>query len=156
MGEVGIEPADVDLLAGVSRLDVGGHGEVVVPGGDIVLIHHGDDVRDILLPPEELHDTLDLLVGEDVLIGLLGKEVLTAGVDELDPRVGLVLGEDEDIGGDGGAVEEVGRQGDDGLDVILPDEVLPDLLLRPAAVEDAREADDGGAPGGGEVIESGG
>lgn len=108
---------------------------------------------DILLPAEELHDPLDLLVGEDVLIGLLGEEVLTAGVDELDPRVGLVLGEDKDIGGDGGAVEEVGRQGDDGLDVILPDEVLPDLLLRPAAVEDTGEADDGGAPGGGEVVE---
>ncbi len=64
-----------------------------------------------------------------------------------------MLGEHEDIDSDGGAEEEIRGEGNDALDVIVIDQVLADFLLRSATVEDAGEADDGGAAFRGQVAE---
>ena len=42
---------------------------------------------------------------------------------------GALLVQHQDAGGDAGAVEEVGRQSDDALDVALPDDALADRRL---------------------------
>ena len=56
-------------------------------------------------------------------------------------RVGRLAGEvgahHEDAGRDARAVEEIGRQADDGLDEVLFEELLADLLFRAAAKEHA-------------------
>ena len=54
----------------------------------------------------------------------------------------LRLLQDDDAGGDRGAEEQIRRKLDDGVDVVVVDEVLADLLLRAAAVEHAGELDD--------------
>ena len=49
-----------------------------------------------------------------------------------------------DAGGDAGAEKQVAGQLDHAVDEVVANEILEDLLLRPAPVQDARETDDGG------------
>jgi hypothetical protein len=91
---------------------------------------------------ELVENLLLVSLGELVLVARPGEE--RRGVDEEDRVVGLALLEHDDAGGDRRAEEEVGRQLDDGVDVVVVDEVLADLLLRTAAVEHAGELDDRG------------
>ena len=58
---------------------------------------------------KELDDLLDMLVKKDVVVGLFLKEVITTGINEAYPCVGLLLRESKDIYSNGCAVEEVGR-----------------------------------------------
>ena len=92
-------------------------------------------------------------IGEDVVVGRLLVEIGRGGVDELHTSVALVLGEHEDVGGNGRAVEQSARKGDDGLHIVLIDEVFTDFLFRTTAIEDARETDDGCATLGREIVE---
>ena len=67
-------------------------------------------MRDILLTVEELHNRSDMGIGHQIVIGAFLEEIFTRGIDELNFGVGLVLGEHEDVDGNGGAVEEVRSQ----------------------------------------------
>ena len=67
--------------------------------------------------------------------------------------VGLRLLQHDDAGRDRRAEEEVGRELDDGVDVVVVDEVLADLLLGAAAVEHAGELDDRGGAVDGEPVQ---
>ena len=58
---------------------------------------------------EELDYLLDMFVEKDVVVGLFLKDVITTGINEAYPCVGLLLRECKDIHGDGCAVEEIGR-----------------------------------------------
>ena len=89
---------------------------------------------------EGVEDRLLVVGGELVLVALAGE--LRRGVDEQDLVVGLRLLEHDDAGRDRRAEEQVRRELDDGVDVVVVDEVLADLLLRTAAVEHAGELDD--------------
>jgi hypothetical protein len=68
------------------------------------------------------------------VLGAVLHEAL-AGVNHEDALavVGVFLVEDDDAGGDAGAIEQVGGQADDALDVALADEVLADVTLGIAA-----------------------
>ena len=85
-----------------------------------------------------------MVSGENVVVGLFFKEF--AGIDELCLVVGLVFGEDQDVDGNGGAIKEVGSEGDHGLHKVVVYEILADFPLRTAPVEDSGEADNGGTP----------
>ena len=96
---------------------------------------------------------LDVLAGgecvKDLLLVLSVELVLVADVSELGGRINeqdlvVLLGllQHDDAGRDRGAEEEVWRQLDNGVDVVVVDEVLADLLLRAAAVEHAGELND--------------
>ncbi|MOA01479.1 hypothetical protein D3C78_1208900 [compost metagenome] len=63
------------------------------------------------------------------------------GVDEQRGVVALGLLQHDDAGSDGGAEEQIRRQLDDSIDVVVVDEVLANLGLRTAAIEHARELD---------------
>ncbi len=59
-------------------------------------------------------------------------------------RGGVLLVEHDDAGGDAGAVEEVGGQADDALEIAGADELLADRGLGIAAEEHAMGQDAGG------------
>ena len=85
-------------------------------------------------------DLLDVLRPQRVLVLPLG--VLGVGVDEEDlvaQAVRLVARQHQDGGRDARAVEELGRQADDGLDhaAVVGQQPLADLLLLAAAEEHA-------------------
>ena len=91
---------------------------------------------------EGAHDALDVFLGQSIVVGHF--DALARGVDEQGLAVRLVLFQYHDAGGDTGAEEQVAGQLDDAVDEVVVDQVLADLLLRPAPVQDAGETDDGG------------
>jgi len=96
------------------------------------------------LVSEDVGDLLDVLGAELILILALGK--FAVGVDEEDfvaQFIGLVLVHDQNTSRDAGAVEESGRQADDGLDHVVVDEDFADEFLFAAAEEDAVRHDGG-------------
>ena len=105
----------------------------------------------IRLAVEYRHDLVDVRVQQRVVVGLFLEQA--TGVDELDIGLGLVFGQHQDVHGNGGAKEQVGRQRNHRFHIVVVHQVLADLLLGPAPVEDAREANDGGAALGREVAE---
>ena len=65
---------------------------------------------DIFPAVEELHDRCDVGIGHQIVVGAFFEEILTRSINELNFGIGLVLGEHEDVDGNGGAVEEVRSQ----------------------------------------------
>ena len=82
------------------------------------------------------------VLGAQAVLGAVLHEAL-AGVDHEDALagVGVFLVDDDDAGGDAGAVKEVGGQADDALDVALADEVAADVGLGVAAEQHAVRKD---------------
>lgn len=130
-GEARLELVDVDLLSGVARFHVGADGEIVVGSHDVF---EGGEVRHVLflhLLGKEGENLVEMGIGEDIVVCRLLVEVGRGGVDELHAGVALVLGEHEDVGGNGRAIEQSARKGDDGLHIVLIDEVFTDFCSAP-------------------------
>ena len=72
---------------------------------------------DFELAGEGVHDLVDVLGAQAVLVAVLDEAL--GGVDHEDALAGrgVFLVQHDDAGGDAGAVEQVGRQADDALDV---------------------------------------
>ena len=151
--QFGIELGDVHHLTVVFRFHIATDRQVVIVSDDPLEGYRFGEVIDICLAVEHLHDLFDVRVQQHVVISLSFEIVRTAGIDELGRRVFLVFCQHQNIHRDGSAVEQVGGQRNHGFDVIVVYQIFPDLLLGPAPVEDAGEADDGGAAFGGEVAE---
>ena len=121
--------------------DVARDVEVVAFGDDLFFRDEPCEVRDIAPRDDGVVDALHIRLLQDVL-RLVFLEGL-GGVDEEDVASCAVLREDHDDDGDAGREEEVRRQADDRLDVVVLDEVFADLFLGAAAEEDAVWQDDG-------------
>ena len=80
---------------------------------------------------------MDVLRTQAVLGAFLHEAL--AGIDHEDALTarGALLVDDDDAGGNAGAVEDVGRQADDALDVALANEIAPNLALRIAPEQNA-------------------
>ena len=90
---------------------------------------------------EGIDDLADVVVCQFIVVRDL--YAFIRRVDKEDTCILPALFQDHDAGHYRGAEEEVCRQLDDAVDVVVVDKVLPDLLLRTAPVHDAGEADDG-------------
>ena len=127
------------LRLGVGRVvHVAADVEVVVVGvHDLGLRHEARVLGQLALVGEDEIDLLDVLGAKPVLV--LALCVFAIGVDEEDlvlESVGLALVADQHAGGDARAVEEAGRQADDGLYAVVVDENLADELFLTTAEQD--------------------
>ena len=111
--------------------------EVVLRVADLGQRHHARVARDFDLAGEGVHDLVDVLGAQAVLVAVLDEAL--GGVDHEDALAGggVFLVEHDDAGGDAGAVKQVGRQADDALDVAAADDVLADVGLGAAAEQHA-------------------
>ena len=111
---------------------------VVVLLDDLRLVHETAVFRQLALLGEDEVDLLNVLGAELVLVLAFG--VFAVGIDEehlAAQGVGLVLVHHEDAGGNARAVEEAGRQADDGLDHVVLDEDFADELFLAAPEQHA-------------------
>ena len=139
--QVRVEVLQVLRLAGI---DVARNVEVAVVGRALYLgpRHHARVARHLELPIEHVHDAVDVLGAQAVLVAVLDEA--PTGVDHEDAAVdaGVLLVDDQDARRDAGAVEEIGGQADDALDEAAPDEVAANVRLPVATKEDAVGQDD--------------
>ena len=100
-------------------------------------------LRDFDALVEGVYDPVDVHLSQAVL-GPILHEAAT-GVDHKDALAGLGvhLVDDDDAGGDAGAIEQVGWQTDDALDVALPHQRAADVALGVAAEQHAVRQDAG-------------
>jgi hypothetical protein len=105
--------------------------------GDLADRHHPRVARQLDLLVEHVHDLVDVLGPQTVLVAVF--HALLAGVDHEDarPHVGVFFVDHHDAGRDAGAVEQVGRQPDDALDQAAGDQVPADVGLLVAAEQHA-------------------
>ena len=142
LGDLGVERHNVDLLPGVLGLHIGGDREVILLPGNLLVTGQMGEVGLLGAAGESVHNTVDVLGCQLIVVGHL--DTLFGGVDEQGLAVRLVLFQHHDAGGDAGAEKQVAGQLDHAVDEVVANEILEDLLLRPAPVQDARETDDGG------------
>ena len=90
-----------------------------------------------------MHDVIDVRVQQGIGVGFFLEQ--PAGVNELGFGVCFMLGQHQNIDGDSGAKEQVGCQRNHRFHVVVVHQILADFLLSAATVEDAGEADNGGA-----------
>ena len=139
---------DVLNILGLLTVDVAGDIEVEVVLLDLIHPHHAGVLGDLQPLVEDIDDLMNVAVTETVLVAVL--EIAAAGVHHEDTfsGMGVLLVDDDDAGGNAGAVEEVSRETDDPLDIPLQDEILPDLRFGIAAKEDAVGKNAGAFAGG--------
>ena len=136
-----LEVLEVFRLAGI---DVARDVEVVVVGriGDLGHRHHAGITRHFGLPVEHVDDEVNVLRAQAVLVSVLEEALARVDHEDAAAGVGVLLVEDQDAGGDAGAVEEVGGQADDPLDEAPEDEIPADGCLLVAAEQHAVRQDD--------------
>src|ERR1035438_9103248 len=128
---------DVLDVLGLAAVDVARDVQVEVILFNLLDADHAGVFGDFEAAVEDIDDFVNVHGAEAVLVAVL--EEAGAGVDDEDALagVGVFLVDDYYAGGDAGAIEEVGRQADDALDVALADEGAADVGLGVATEEDA-------------------
>ena len=101
--DLGVELLDINDLAGVLLLDVGGDGEVIVLPGNFVVGDEGGKVGLVRAFQIRRQDRLDVFFGELVAVGDL--DALFGRVQKQRMVISLGLFQHHDAGGDRRAVE---------------------------------------------------
>ena len=120
---------DVLLYLAVHRLYVARDVQVEVVPFYLVPFHHAAIVDNGLLTLPGIHDTLDVLFTQAVLRSVLGKTILGIDVENALADVLVLLVDDDDGRRDACAKEDIWRQTDDALNVVLFHDVLADVVL---------------------------
>ena len=109
---------------------------------EIILLDLGDRdharvCRHLKLRGEDINNLVNILGAQPILGAILDKA--RTGINHKDTRAreGVLLINNDDTGGDAGAVEQVGGQANDTLDITLADQGAADVALGVAAKQDA-------------------
>ncbi len=134
---------DVVQILRFGRIDVARQVEVVVVLwiGDV---GHGNKTRiarDLDPAGERVDDLMDVLLAQPVFRPVLREPFRRVDHEDRLARRGVALVEHDDAGGNAGAVEQVGRETDDPLEIAVPDKVAADRALRAAAEQYAVRQD---------------
>ena len=105
--DLGVELFDVDLFAGVLRLDVGGNGEIIIVLSNLFIRRQMRKVLFFGMSGEDGNDLIDVRLRQFVVVRDL--DTLVRRVDEKCIAVGFVLFQHHDAGGDGRAEKEIAR-----------------------------------------------
>ena len=97
-------------------------------------------MRIVLACDECFENPCDIGVGEFVLVALMDK--LTRSIDKECRIVLFALLQHDNAGSNADAKEKIGRQLNDGVDVVIVDQVFADFLFGSASVEYTGELDD--------------
>ena len=93
-------------------------------------------------------------VGLGKLVVVCDLDALIGGVNEQHLAVRLAFFQHHDTGGDRGAEKQIAGELNHAVHKVVVDEILANFLLRPAAIHDAGEADDGCRTIGGQPTEA--
>ena len=99
--------------------------------------HHAGVARHLDLAGEDVHDAVDVLGAQAILVAVLDEALRGVHHEDALAGVGVLLVEHEDAGRSACAVEEVGRQADDALDVAPLDDLATDGSFGTTPKEDA-------------------
>ena len=94
---------------------------------------HARVLRDIDPLVKNVHDLVDVLSAQAALGAVLHEAAARVDHEDALAGLGVLLVDDHDAGGDASAVEEVGGQADDPLDVAFAHEGAADVGLGVAA-----------------------
>ena len=131
---------NVDLLPVVLRFDVAGNREIGVVRNQFRILHQPREVRHLLPLDERFENLLPIRLRELVLVPL--PHELRRSVDEEHAVVRLALLQHDDAGRNRRPEKEIRRQLNHRVDIIVLQQIFPDLRLRPAPVEHPGEFDD--------------
>src|SRR5439155_8741816 len=117
---------EIVSIFGFATIDVARNVEVVIVRFDHSKAYHARVARQFELFGKDIDDLVEVLAAQAVLVAVLHETL--AGIDHEDAgaSVGVFLVDDNDAGGNAGAVEQVGGQADDTLDKPAPYQVLAD------------------------------
>ena len=142
-GDAALQVAcDVLFIFRFAAVDVAREVEVVFVLFDFGEADHACVFRvAVVVTVEHIHDLVDVAIAQAVFWAVL--EIAFAGIEHEDAfaGVGVFLVDDDDAGGDAGAVKQVGGQADDAFDVALAQEVAADVGLGVAAKQHAVRQD---------------
>lgn len=116
---------DVVMLDGVAAVNVARNIEVVFVAADFVATHFARIAHLCTTFAIGVGDFLDVAGTEAVLLALLDKTL--AGIDDENALITAVFLQDHDERGDARSEEDVGRQADDGVDVVFLNELGANL-----------------------------
>ena len=134
-------PGDVLDVFGLLAVDVARQVEVELVALDLLEGNHARIFLQLQPLVEDVHDLVNIPGAQAVLGTVLHEPA--AGVDHEDAfsGLGIPLVDDDDAGGDARAIEQVGGQADDALDVALADQRAADVGFGIAAEEHAMRQD---------------
>ena len=116
---------------------------VVLGPGNLVERHHAGVARGVGLPGEGVHDSVDVLLAQAVLVAVLDEGLGGIDHEHAPARRGVLLVEHQNAGRNAGAIKEVGRQTDDAFEDARAQQLLADHRFGIAAKQHAVRQDAG-------------
>lgn len=138
--KMGVEIVEVFRFRGV---DIARDVEVEIVGwaGNFRYGNHARIARQLRLLVEHIHDLVNVLRAEPVLVTVLDEACAAINHEDASTRVGVLLVNNDDAGGNSRAIKQVWRQADDAFNQAVFDEILADLTFLVAAEQHAMRED---------------
>ena len=140
-GNFRIQPHNIHGFTLVLLGNVGRNRNVVAVSGNLFGIHKPDKMLNVLALGIGIKNSLLIVGGQLVFVTIADK--FSGSVNKQHRVVAFGFLQNDDAGGDGCSKEQVRRQLDDRINVVVVNQILPDFLFRSSTVQHAGKFDDG-------------